>query len=227
MAPSPRCVRFPAVPKVRFQISMSLDGFVAGPDQSEEHPLGVGGDRLHEWVYRLEVWHRAHGRDQGEVNESTPVVEARQSNIGAGVMGRGMFGGGGGDWGDEPWNGWWGEDPPFRVPVFVLTHHERDPLELGETTFSFVTGGIESALAQAEAAAGESDILISGGAETGRQYLMAGLVDEMHLDLVPVLLGGGASLVDGLADAGVRLEQTAAIQAPGVTHLTYRPTLAG
>ena len=149
----------------RFEISMSLDGYVAGPDQSEENPLGKGGERLHDWVVELEAWRRSHGHAGGEVNESTPVVEEQLANIGAGLMGRNMFGPvGGGDWGDGSWQGWWGDDPPFHYPVFVLTHHEREPLELSDTTFNFVTDGIGSALDQAKEAAGDQDVKLSGGA---------------------------------------------------------------
>jgi dihydrofolate reductase len=171
----------------RFQLAMSLDGFVAGPDQSEENPLGAGGLELHQWVFPLEAWRRQQGLEGGEVNASTPVVEEAQSNVGATVMGRNMFGGGPGPWPqDPPWNGWWGEDPPFHTPVFVLTHHPREPLELeGGTTFFFVTDGIESALEQAKQAAGGRDVLLGGGASVVQQYLAAGLVDEFELHLVP------------------------------------------
>ena len=136
--------------KLRFDVSMSVDGFIAGPNPSEEHPLGEGGTQLHEWAFKLATWREPHGLEGGEVNASTEVVEESLENIGATVMGRNMFGGGPGPWGDDPWEGWWGDDPPFRTAVFVLTHHEREPLEKqGGTTFTFVTTGIESALAQA------------------------------------------------------------------------------
>jgi dihydrofolate reductase len=201
---------------------MSLDGFVAGPNQSEENPLGEGGEQLHEWAFALEAWRKPHGMDGGEVNASSKVLEKSLENVGATVMGRNMFGGGQGPWGDDPWDGWWGDDPPFHHPVFVVTHHARDPLpKEGGTTFTFVTDGIESALDQARQAAGGKDVAFAGGADVARQYLSAGLVDEMQIHLVPVLLGGGARLLDGLAD-GIRLEQVEAIDAPGVTHLKYR-----
>ncbi len=207
--------------KLRFEISISLDGYVAGPDQSEENPLGMGGERLHDWVVELEAWHKSHGQTGGEVNESTPVIEEQLANIGAGLMGRNMFGPvGGGDWGDGSWQGWWGDDPPFHYPVFVLTHHEREPLELSDTTFNFVTDGIESALDQAKEAAGDQDVKLSGGANVARQYLAAGLIDEMELHVVPVLLGGGERLLDDVGD--LELEQVRAVEAPGVTHLKYR-----
>ncbi len=208
---------------LKFNIAMSLDGFVAGPNPSEQHPLGEGGMQLHEWAFELAAWREPHGREGGVVNESTQVVEGSQANVGAVVMGRKMFGGGPGPWGADPWQGWWGEDPPFHMPVFVLTHHEREPLQKqGGTTFHFVTDGIESALAQAKEAAGGKDVALAGGAEVGRQYLSAGLIDELRLSVVPVLLGSGTRLFDDGAGAGVALEQVQAVQAPGVTHLIYR-----
>jgi dihydrofolate reductase len=208
--------------KFRFNITMSLDGFVAGPNQSVENPLGEGGMGLHEWVVALEAWRKPHGQDGGEVNASTPVVEESLTNIGAHIMGRNMFGGGPGPWRDDPWNGWWGDDPPFHVPVFVLTNHAREPLSMeGGTTFSFVTGGIESALEQAREAAGDKDVMLSGGASVAQQYLAAKLLDEMELHVVPLLLRNGARLLDNLGD-DLKLEQVRTIEAPGVTHLKYR-----
>lgn len=209
--------------KVRFDISISLDGFVAGPNQSVDNPLGEGGEGLHEWLFNLEAWRRPHGREGGEANASTEVMEEYTENVGATIMGRNMFGGHPGPWdAAEPWNGWWGEDPPFHTPVFVLTHHPREPLEMqGGTTFHFVTEGIEAALAQAREAAGGEDVKIAGGADAARQFLAAGLVDEMQLSVVPLLLGGGESLFEGLGP-GLRLDQLRAIEAPGVTHLKYR-----
>jgi dihydrofolate reductase len=207
---------------LRFQISMSLDGFVAGPGQSEQNPLGEGGMQLHEWAFALEAWRKRHGRPGGEVNASTEVVEESLENIGATVMGRNMFGGHG-PWGDSPWDGWWGEDPPFGHPVFIVTHHAREPVvKRGGTTFTFVTDGIESALEQARAAAGAKDVALAGGAEVAQQYLSAGLIDEMQIHLVPVLLGDGARLLENLRPAEVELECSRVIDAPGVTHLTYR-----
>jgi len=212
------------VAKLRFQISISLDGFVAGPNQSEEHPLGEGGTQLHEWVIALEAWRKPHGREGGEINASTPVMEEAFAGVGATIMGRNMFGGGPGPWGEDPWDGWWGDKPPFHTPVFVLTHHEREPLEKeGGTTFTFVTDGIESALEQAKEAAGGKDVSLGGGADIARQYLSAGLIDELQLNVVPVLLGEGARLFDNRAGAGLGLEQVQVIEAPGVTHLRYRP----
>ena len=209
--------------KLRSGITMSLDGYIAGPEQSVENPLGIGGMRLHEWAFALAAWREQHGLEGGEVNPSTAFVEESIANVGAVLMGRNMFGGGRGPWGNDPWRGWWGDDPPFHVPVFVLTHHERDPLPLeGGTTFTFVTDGIESALEQARGAAGVEDVVIGGGADVIRQYLAAGLVDELSISVAPVLLGGGERLLDGLGDAAIELEQVDAIAAPGVTHLRYR-----
>jgi dihydrofolate reductase len=201
---------------------MSLDGFIAGPSQSLQEPLGVGGERLHEWVFPLEAWRRPHGMEGGEVNESTPVMEEELANIGATIMGRNMFGGGPGPWSrTDPWNGWWGRNPPFRHPVFVLTHHAREPLMLeGGTSFSFVTDGIESALEQARRAARGKDVALAGGARTAQQYLSAGVVDEMHLHLVPTLLGGGERLFDSVHDLhGLALAGTVAT--PTVVHLKF------
>ena len=199
---------------------MSLDGFIAGPNQSLQEPLGVGGEQLHEWVFPLQVWRRAHGKEGGEVNESTPVVEEELANIGATIMGRNMFGGGPGPWSKtDPWKGWWGRNPPFHHPVFVLTHHAREPLMMeGGTSFTFVTDGIERALEQARLAAGRRDVALAGGARAAQQYLSAGLVDEMQLHLVPTLLGGGERMFDNVDDLhGLELVETVA--APTVIHV--------
>ena len=210
--------------KLRSDISVSLDGCVAGPNQSMESPLGEGGEGLHEWVVQLAVWRESHGLEGGEVNVSTRIVEEARENIGAAVMGRNMFGPpGGGPWGDDPWTGWWGDEPPYHYPVYVLTHHPRDPLEMeGGTTFHFVTDGIESALERAKDAAGGKDVTLWGGARAINQYLAAGLLDELELHLVPIVLGAGARLFDDLGDADVHLEQLRAVEAPGVTHVKYR-----
>jgi dihydrofolate reductase len=210
------------VSKLRLRISISLDGFVAGPNQSVQEPLGAGGERLHDWVVPLEAWRRAHGKAGGEVNDSTAVMERDLANIGATIMGRNMFGGHPGPWGKtEPWNGWWGRNPPFHHPVFVLTHHAREPLTMeGGTTFTFVTDGLESAIQQARHAAGGSDVALSGGAQAGQQYLNAGLVDEMQLHQVPMLLGGGERLFDTVDDLhGLVLVET--IATPNVLHLRF------
>jgi len=212
------------VSRLRFQTSVSLDGFVAGPNPSEEHPLGEGGMQLHEWVFKLAAWRKPHGREGGEVNASSAVVEGTLENVGATIMGRNMFGGGPGPWSEDPWDGWWGDDPPFHHPVFVLTHHERELLEKdGGNSFTFVTDGIESALEQARQAAGGKDVSLGGGAEAAQQYLAAGLMDEMLLNLVPVLLGSGTRLFENLGDvSAIGLEQVRAVDAPGVAHLLYR-----
>jgi dihydrofolate reductase len=211
------------VSKLRFRISMSLDGFVAGPDQSVDDPLGIGGMRLHEWAFPLAAWRAPHGLEGGEVNESTPVVEESLANIGATVMGRNMFGGHPGPWNaTAPWNGWWGDNPPFHHPVFVLTHHARPPLELeGGTTFTFVTGGIEAALEQARRAAGGKDVSLAGGARAAQQYLAAGLVDEMEITIAPTLLGSGERLFDDVGDDLHGLELVRTVAAPKATHLKF------
>jgi dihydrofolate reductase len=208
--------------KLRFQISMSLDGYTAGPEQSKENPLGIGGHQLHEWVFPLAVWRAMHDLEGGEVNESTRVVEESFANLGATIMGRNMFGGHPGPWdARNPWTGWWGENPPYHHPVFVLTHHPRPTLELeGGNSFTFVTDGIESALKQARQAARGKDVSLAGGAHAAQQYLRAGLVDEMEIHLAPALLGAGERLFEGLSDLGnLRLVRT--IAAPDVTHLKF------
>jgi dihydrofolate reductase len=208
--------------KLRFHITTSLDGFVAGPNQSVDNPLGQGGLDLHAWVFPLEAWRRPQGLDGGDVNASSAVVEESVANVGAYIMGRNMFGGGPGPWPDDPWNGWWGADPPYHVPVFVLTNHAREALSMeGGTTFTFVTDGIQSALELAKEAAGGKDVMVAGGASVARQYLAAGLVDEMELHIVPLLLHDGARLLENLGE-DVALEQVRSIEAPGVTHIKYR-----
>ena len=209
--------------RLRFRISISLDGFVAGPDQSVDNPLGIGGERLHEWVFPLKAWRAPHGLEGGEINDSTPVLEEELANIGATIMGRNMFGGHPGPWDEEePWNGWWGTNPPFHHPVFVLTHHAREPLELeGGTTFTFVTDGIQSALQQARRAAGGKDVALAGGAKVTQQYLAAGLVDEMQLHLVPTLLGSGERLLENVGNRLHGLELVRTVATPAVTHLKF------
>jgi dihydrofolate reductase len=205
---------------VTCQISISLDGFVAGPNQSLEDPIGQGGMRLHQWVFPTEAWRAQHGEEGGERNADSEVVDALFENVGAYIMGRKMFGGGDGPW-DESWTGWWGEDPPYHTPVFVLTHHAREPLTMqGGTTFHFVTDGIESALEQARSAAGAKDVSIAGGASAVQQYLAAGLLDELYLHIVPVVLGGGERLLENVGDP--TLEPVKVIASPAVTHVKYR-----
>lgn len=211
--------------RVRTRQSMSLDGYTAGPLQSVKHPLGVGGERLHAWVFPLAAFRKLLGiGDDGEVNESTPIVEEQFVNVGASVMGRNMFGGQPGPWSTEnPWTGWWGKSPPFHHPVFVVTHHARPPLEMeGGTTFHFVTTGLESALEQAKRAAGGKDVSVGGGAATVRYFLMHGLIDDMVLSIAPVLLGAGERLFDGAGHDLHGLALTRTIAAPNVTHLIFK-----
>jgi dihydrofolate reductase len=197
---------------VKARISISVDGYTAGPNQSEEHPLGEGGDRLHDWAF-------PPGGTRSDVDAD--VLAEADANIGAYIMGRNMFGPVRGPWRDDSWRGWWGEDPPYHTPVFVLTHHAREPLEMeGGTTFHFVTDGIESALDQARAAAGDRDVSIAGGAQCLRQYLRAGLVDELHLLVAPVILGAGERLLDDVGEPSLEIADVVA--SPAVTHVRYR-----
>jgi dihydrofolate reductase len=203
---------------VRGGIAISLDGYVAGPNQTQENPLGEGGESLHEWALDTEAFQRMHGREGGTRNADSRAFEVAEEGIGAYVMGRKMFGPSG-EW-DPEWTGWWGDEPPFGGPVFVLTHHDREPLELGATTFTFVTDGIESALEQARSAAGDQGVAIAGGGSAIRQYLAAGLLDELFLHVAPVVLGGGVALFEGVDDA--RLEQAEVLAGEGATHIRYR-----
>jgi dihydrofolate reductase len=206
--------------KVSCQISISLDGYAAGPNQSLDNPIGEGGMRLHEWALATDTWNEQHGQEAGSQTADSEVVAELMEGFGAFIMGRNMFGAGRGEW-DMSWRGWWGEDPPYHTPVYVLTHHEREPLEMqGGTTFHFVTGGIESALEQARAVAGDLDVSIAGGASTVNQYLAAGLLDELYLHISPVLLGGGARLFDDVGDT--TFEPVKVVASPTVTHIKYR-----
>src|SRR6185436_4905990 len=190
--------------KTLIRITTSLDGYVAGPNQSMKDPLGVGGEALHKWAIELAAWQEQHGQKGGVVNASSAVMQEMFENVGAVIMGRNMFGGGPGPWKPD-WKGWWGENPPYHVPVFVLTHHARDPLAMqGDTTFYFVTDGIESALKEAKRAAGKKDVLIMGGAQTINQFLAAGVVDEVNISMAQLLLGGGERLFDNLGDSPPR-----------------------
>ncbi len=202
---------------------MSLDGFVAGPNQSVDNPLGIGGMRLHEWVFPLKAWREMQGMEGGEVNASAQVVEESIANIGATVMGRNMFGGHPGPWDrKKPWPGWWGDNPPYHHPVFVLTHHPREKLELeGGNSFTFVTDGIEAALEQARRAARGKDVSLAGGASAAQQYLKAGLVDEMEISLVPTILGSGERLFDRVGDHLYGLQLVRTVATPNVTHLKF------
>ena len=205
-------------------ITMSLDGYVAGPNASLEEPLGEGGEALHEWVYGLASWRESHGLeggDEGSVDDD--LLREALERSGATVMGRRMFSGGEGPWEDDPKaDAWWGDNPPFHHPVFVLTSHPRDAEQKqGGTTYTFVTDGIESALAQAKVAAGEKDVYLAGGANVAQQYLRAGLVDELQIHVAPLLLGGGVSLFGDLG-APANLELTRVADSPRATHLRYR-----
>ena len=209
--------------KVVAEISTSLDGYVAGPNPTLENPLGEGGDQLHEWAVRLKSWRETHGLPDGESGPDDELLAESVATTGAVVMGRQMFSGGEGPWEDDAnANGWWGDEPPFHKPVFVLTHHAREPLVLKGTTFTFVTDGLDSAVDDARAAAAEQDVLVAGGADTIDQAIRAGLVDELQLHLAPVLLGAGARLFDGVAPELPRFEITQVIESPLVTHLRYR-----
>ena len=210
--------------KLKLDITMSLDGFVAGPNTSLERPLGEGGERLHEWAFALASVRERHGLSGGETNPDAEIVEESLGATGAVVMGRRMFSGGEGPWEDDPnADGWWGDTPPFRVPVFIVTHHARVPVtKQGGTTFTFVTDGIEAALEQARAAAGGRNVAVAGGASLVQQYLAAGLLDEMQIHVAPLLLGDGVRLFDDLGSAQVELEVTRVIHSAAVSHLRYR-----
>jgi dihydrofolate reductase len=198
--------------QVFVDITMSLDGFIAGPDDGPELGLGEGGERLHEWVYGLASWREAHGMAGGEVDRDSEILGEAVERTGAVVLGKRMFDNAKG----------WGDEPPFHVPVFVLTHEAREPLAKKGTTFTFVTDGIESALEQAKAAPGDKDVSVAGGANTIQQYLSAGLVNEMQIHVAPLLLGGGIRLFDGLETEQIELEQTRVVESPAVTHLKFR-----
>lgn len=212
--------------KLAADISVSLDGFVAGPNPTLERPLGNGGDGLHEWAFALKSWREPHGLPGGETNASTKVVEETLAATGAVVMGRRMFSGGEGPWEDDPKaGGWWGDEPPFHVPVFILTSHTREAVAMeGGTTFNFVTEGIRAALDEARAAAEDKDVFVGGGASVVQQYLEAGLLDELQVNLAPVFLGGGTRLFDSRETALPALEIVRVVEAPAVTHLKYRVT---
>jgi dihydrofolate reductase len=201
--------------------TLSLDGYAAGPDQSEEHPLGVGGSKLHGWMRATATFNRMLGESGGETGPDDQIAAASMENVGAWIMGRNMFGPVRGPWPDEGWRGWWGEEPPYHVPVFVLTHHPREPLEMaGGTTFHFVTEGLHAALDRARAAAGERDVRIGGGVNVVRQGLQAGMIDEVHLAISPVLLGAGEHLLAGidLLEHGFRLKSR--LSTPRALHVT-------
>jgi dihydrofolate reductase len=210
------------VGKVVVDISMSLDGFVAGPNPTLEEPLGSGGELLHDWATSTESWREAHGLEGGERNADSEIMREGFASVGAFVMGRKMFSGGSGPWGEDPNSrGWWGDEPPFHAPVYVLTHHPRDEEEMdGGTTFFFVTDGIESAVEAGRAAAGERDVAVAGGADVVQQALAAGLVDEIQVHVAPVLLGGGTRLF-GKGEEPIRFEATRVLSSPRAAHLRY------
>lgn len=201
-------------------ITTSIDGFVSGPNASLDEPLGEGGEELHEWVIGLKSWREQHGLEGGEAGEDDELVRRLHDRTGAFVMGRRMFSGGQGPWEDDPKrNGWWGDDPPFDGPVFVVTHHEREPLRLGTTTFTFVPG-VGDAVRQAQTAAGQRDIQVSGGASVAQQALDAGLLDELHIHVAPVLLGAGVRLFERPEPRPIELVRVTG--SPRVSHLEYR-----
>ena len=198
--------------KVSFDVSVSLDGFIAGPNDGVDNGLGDGGEKLHDWVTASKSWREMHGYEGGEESADSDVLEEAFANVGAIIIGRRMF---------DNAEGPWGEEPPFHMPVFVVTHRDRDPLEKqGGTTFHFVSDGIEATLEQAREAAGDRDVSIGGGANVIQQYLAAGLVDEFQLHVVPLTLGGGVRLFDGVPQR--EFEQTRVIESPRVTHVKYR-----
>jgi dihydrofolate reductase len=212
------------VSKVTLDISISLDGFVAGPNATLEEPLGEGGERLHDWALATRSWRESHGLSGGETGVDADVMTESIGKVGATIMGRRMFSGGSGPWVDDPnADGWWGDEPPFRHSVFVLTHHERNPVaKQGGTTFTFVTDGIEAALEQAREAAGDKNVAVAGGGNAIQQYLNAGLIDEMQIHVAPVLLGGGVPLFDDVQKAPFGLEYTGVLESPSVAHLRLR-----
>ena len=198
--------------KTKLSMSISLDGYVAGPGQDEDDPLGRGGEDLHGWMFGSNAEHPANAQVREEI----------LAGMGATIMGRNMFGPVRGEWGDSEWAGWWGDEPPYHCPVFVLTHHGREPVEMkGGTTFHFVTGGIEAAHEEAKAVAADEDISIAGGASCARQYLAAGLIDEIDLQIAPLLLGDGERLFEGFEPGQLNLEVTRVLEAPGATHISY------
>jgi dihydrofolate reductase len=208
---------------LKLNITMSLDGYVAGPNQSLTNPLGEGGEKLHEWAFAVRAFRERHGMAGGATGPDNDVAAEYFENIGATIIGRHMFGGDEGPWGEKPWNGWWGEDPPFHMPVFVLTHHARDPLKMqGGTTFHFVTEGIEVAFKQAKEAARGKDVTLGGGANIAQQYLKAGLIDEMEIHVAPVLLGDGARLFDNTDGQQTDYECIRVVNSPTVSHYKYR-----
>jgi dihydrofolate reductase len=205
--------------------AVSIDGFAAGPNQDLQNPLGVNGPDLMEWFFHTDVWRRMHGHADGETGVDNTIAARAFEGVGAWILGRNMFGPIRGPWPDDSWKGWWGDEPPYHTPVFVLTHHSRPPLEMaGGTTFHFVTDGIHAALEQAKAAAAGRDVRIGGGAATIRQYLRAGLIDELSLAIRPVLLGAGEHLWNGIDLRAAGYQCTQSIAGERATHVVLRKT---
>jgi dihydrofolate reductase len=212
------------VSRLRVQsFAVSIDGYGAGPNQDLQNPLGLGGPELFEWFFQTRVWRRMHGYDDGETGVDNEIAAQGLAGIGAWILGRNMFGPVRGPWPDDSWKGWWGEEPPYHVPVFVLTHHPRPPVPMaGGTVFNFVTEGIHAALEQAVAAAGGGDVRLGGGVATIRQYLQAGLIDELHLALRPVLLGSGEHLLHGIDARALGYECARSVVGERATHVFLR-----
>jgi len=210
--------------KLRVQsFGVSIDGYGAGPNQDLKHPLGVNGPELMKWFFPTLAWRRMHGHTAGEMGVDNEMAELGFAGFGAWILGRNMFGPVRGPWPDESWKGWWGEEPPYHTPVFVLTHHPRPPLRMaGGTEFRFVTEGIEAALEQARAAAGGRDVRLGGGVSTVRQYLRAGLIDELHLAISPVLLGTGEHLLTGIDMRALGYECVKHVAGDRATHVVLR-----
>jgi dihydrofolate reductase len=212
--------------KVTFDMSLSVDGFIAGPNMNPEQGLGEGGDRVHEWFFDTRLWREMHGEPGGTDSVDGKIIGEALSSPAVFVMGRNMFGGAGDwdnpEWGDERWEGWWGDEPPYHRPVFVVTHHAREPLVKSDTTFTFVTEGVESAVEQAQAVVGGGEVSVAGGASVIQQALAAGLVDEFQLHVAPVLLGAGVRLFANGGTQGPDLEITRTVEGEAVTHVRYR-----
>ena len=203
--------------------TISLDGYGAGPDQSVDNPLGVGGEDLHDWIVSTRAWRQMHGKEGGASGIDDDFARRGTEKFGAWILGRNMFGPIRGPWPDMNWKGWWGDNPPYHVPVFVLTHHARPPIQMkGDTTFHFVTGGIHEALDQARKTADGMDIRIGGGASTIQQYLRAGLIDELHVAIAPVLLGGGERLFEGVDLRALGYECVQFVGSEKATHVVMR-----
>ncbi len=208
--------------KLKFNMTMSLDGYVAGPRQSLENPLGEGGMALHDWAFATRSFRTRFGMEGGETGIDDDIVASWNENVGATIMGRNMFGPVRTDWGDDPWTGWWGDDPPFHTPVFVLTHHPRESVQMqGGTTFHFVTDGIETALERAMQAADGKDVTLGGGAETAQECLRKRLIDQMEIHVVPIFLGAGSRLFDNLDGAPDGYDCVELVSSPAVAHYRY------